>query len=236
LIGSYVAVPSGVSKPPTPPLGGSEDPSIVGAVGSTARRLLANESPLDRRWCRSGNDRPEGLTLQSRPGFRASNEPARRPVRGRHSKRSAFRAASARTGPGSTRLHGTTSSSSPSRRRSASRGESARPKTGEHRLPGGDTGDEMGKPDFRALFHSRVRAPTPWFRRRVGRCSPGLPPLQGVPSPSLEGAFTSSSLTSLAAAPARRSWLWLLLRAFDCGIGLSLSRLPPLLRFPTLSE
>jgi hypothetical protein len=76
-----------VSKPPTPPTGGSEDPSIVGAVGSPARRHLANETPLDRRWCRSGNDRPEGLSLQSRPGFRASNEPVREPVRGRHSIR-----------------------------------------------------------------------------------------------------------------------------------------------------
>jgi hypothetical protein len=76
-----------VSKPPTPPTGGSEDPSIVGAVGSPTWRHLANEIPLDRRWCRSGNDRPEGLSLQSRPGFRASNEPVQRPVRGRHSKR-----------------------------------------------------------------------------------------------------------------------------------------------------
>jgi hypothetical protein len=72
------------SKPPTPPLGESEDPSIVGAVGSPTWRHLANEILLDRRWCRSGCDRPEGLSQQNRPGFRASNEPVRRPVRGRH--------------------------------------------------------------------------------------------------------------------------------------------------------
>jgi hypothetical protein len=90
MIGSYVAVPSDASKPPTPPLDGSEDPPIVGAVGSPTWRFLANESPLDRRWCRSGNERPEGLSPQSRPGFRASNEPARRPVRGRRSQRKRF--------------------------------------------------------------------------------------------------------------------------------------------------
>jgi hypothetical protein len=76
-----------VSKLPTPLVGESEDPSIAGAVGSPTWRHLANETPLDRRWCRSGNDHPEGFSLQSRPGFRASNEPVREPVRGRCSKR-----------------------------------------------------------------------------------------------------------------------------------------------------
>jgi len=68
----------------------------------------------------------------------------------------------------------------------------------------GDTASELGKLDYRALLPSRIRALARPVRLRAGRCSPGLPPLQGFLPRGREPAFTGSPLTGLACDPARR--------------------------------
>jgi hypothetical protein len=64
--------------------------------------------------------------------------------------------------------------------------------------------NKLRKLDFRALLPSRIRAPTMPVRQREGRCSPGLPPLQGFLPRSRAPAFTGTPLAGFTAAPARR--------------------------------
>jgi hypothetical protein len=68
----------------------------------------------------------------------------------------------------------------------------------------GDTASELGKLDFRALLPSRIRTLAQPVRLRAGRCSHGLPPLQGFLPRGREPAFTGSPLTGLACALVRR--------------------------------
>jgi len=68
----------------------------------------------------------------------------------------------------------------------------------------GDTASELGKLDYRALLPSRIRSLAQPVRMRAGRCSLGLPPLQGFLPRGREPAFTGSPLTGFADAQARR--------------------------------
>jgi len=226
-----------VSKPSTPLTGGSEDPSIAGAVGSPARRHLANEMPLDRRWCRSGNDHPEGLSLQSRPGFCASNEPVRRPVRGRCPKKGRLPSG---LGSNGTRQHEATWNDKPrSRSPEGDRQVEASPLV-RRRANVGSQGEirvtRWGSPTS-GLCSARESVPVRrglggvWVDTLLGfRLFRGFPPAavkapsrllpsRAWPRPRPEGRGSGCSSG-----------------CSDCRIGLSLSRLPPLLRFPTLSE
>jgi hypothetical protein len=67
-----------------------------------------------------------------------------------------------------------------------------------------DAAGELGKLDFRALLASRIRTSVAPVRRDEGRCSHGLPPLQGFLPHSRATVFTGAPLTGFAAAPARR--------------------------------
>jgi hypothetical protein len=69
-----------------------------------------------------------------------------------------------------------------------------------------DAAGELGKLDFRALLPSRIRTPVAPVRHDEGRCSLGLPPLQGFPPQNRATAFTGAPLTGFAAAPARRPY------------------------------
>jgi hypothetical protein len=94
----------------------------------------------------------------------------------------------------------------------------------------------IGEADFRALLPSRIRCRAPRFRRHTTRCSLGLPPLQGF-HPRCRGAiFMVPTLTSSVTSLARRPSPSLPHRASVNEVGLTLSSLPPLLRFPTLSH
>jgi hypothetical protein len=97
-----------------------------------------------------------------------------------------------------------------------------------------DAASKLGKLDFRASLPSRIRTLVSTVRRHQGRCSLGLPPLQGFPPQRRETVFTSSPFTSLATCPTRRScallphkghqrWGWLV--SFETAAPLEVSHL-----------
>ena len=67
-----------------------------------------------------------------------------------------------------------------------------------------DAASKLGKLDFRASLPSRIRTLVPTVRRHQGRCSLGLPPLQGFLPRRREIVFTSSPFSSFATCPTRR--------------------------------
>jgi len=88
-------------------------------------------------------------------------------------------------------------------------------------------------PDYRVLLHARVHYEQRRFRPQHACSSPGLLPLQGVPSRSDDPAFTGIfPLTRLAAA-APKHHTHPTTGYSPNEIGLPLPRLPTLLGFPT---
>jgi len=116
-------------------------------------------------------------------------------------------------------------------------GASARPKATGHWQKRRSAETKLGKPNLRVLLSSRIRTPRPLVGRPRSRCSHGLSSPPGV-SPSVPWRrLHVSSPRGLAAALVRRPWPALPLRVLPGSeVGLSLARLPPLLRFPTSSE
>jgi hypothetical protein len=97
-----------------------------------------------------------------------------------------------------------------------------------------DAASKLGKLDFRASLPSRIRTLVPTVRRHQGRCSLGLPPLQGFLPQCRGPAFTGPPFTGFATCPTRgpcaslplkghQRWGWLV--SFETAAPLEVSHL-----------